>query len=149
MLSAIKFAGFVFTCAVSSVAVAQTAPLSLVVNHEIQTVQTPTLAGAAGISYAGGSPSPLKVYTDGFLFCANPSPSPVISTPAYFVPAHEDQSFTPAHPWAFTTVTDVATVSYNGNEIVINRSASSFTQAVGKTGQPIRCNGDTATEPLR
>jgi hypothetical protein len=33
--------------------------------------------------------------------------------------------------------------------IVINRSASSFTQAVGKTGQPIRCNGDTATEPLR
>lgn len=33
--------------------------------------------------------------------------------------------------------------------IVINRSASSFTQAVGKTGQPIQCKGATAAEPLR
>jgi len=33
--------------------------------------------------------------------------------------------------------------------IVINRSASSFTQAVGKSGQPIACQGNTAAEPLR
>ena len=33
--------------------------------------------------------------------------------------------------------------------IVINRSGSSFTQAVDKDGQPIRCKGDTAAEPLR
>lgn len=33
--------------------------------------------------------------------------------------------------------------------IVINRSASKFTQAVGKTGKPIKCQGDTAAEPLR
>lgn len=33
--------------------------------------------------------------------------------------------------------------------IVINRSASSFTQVVGKTGQPVHCSGDTAAEPLR
>lgn len=32
---------------------------------------------------------------------------------------------------------------------VINRSGSSFTQAVGKDGQPIPCTGDLATEPLR
>jgi septal ring factor EnvC (AmiA/AmiB activator) len=33
--------------------------------------------------------------------------------------------------------------------IVINHSSSSFTQLVDKTGQPIPCTGDTATEPLR
>lgn len=33
--------------------------------------------------------------------------------------------------------------------IVINRSGSSFTPAVGKSGQPIHCTGDTADEPLR
>ncbi|OOG60184.1 hypothetical protein B0E48_05380 [Rhodanobacter sp. C03] len=33
--------------------------------------------------------------------------------------------------------------------IVINRSGSSFTQAVGKDGGPIPCKGDLATEPLR
>ena len=33
--------------------------------------------------------------------------------------------------------------------IVINRSGSSFTQAVGKDGKPIPCKGDLATEPLR
>ncbi len=33
--------------------------------------------------------------------------------------------------------------------IVINRSASSFTQAVGKGGKPIPCKGNTATQPLR
>jgi uncharacterized membrane protein YccC len=32
---------------------------------------------------------------------------------------------------------------------VINRSGSSFSQALGKTGQPIQCSGDTAAEPLR
>ena len=34
-------------------------------------------------------------------------------------------------------------------DIVINRSGSSFTQAVGKDGAPIACKGDLATEPLR
>ncbi len=33
--------------------------------------------------------------------------------------------------------------------IVIDRSGSSFTQAVGKDGAPIPCKGDTATQPLR
>lgn len=33
--------------------------------------------------------------------------------------------------------------------MVINRSGSSFSQALGKTGQPIQCTGDTAAEPLR
>lgn len=33
--------------------------------------------------------------------------------------------------------------------IVINRSGSSFAQAVGKDGKPISCKGDTASEPLR
>jgi len=33
--------------------------------------------------------------------------------------------------------------------IVINHNGSSFTQAVGKDGQPIPCKGDTAAEPLR
>lgn len=33
--------------------------------------------------------------------------------------------------------------------LVINRRGSSFTQAIGKNGQPIPCIGDTATEPLR
>lgn len=33
--------------------------------------------------------------------------------------------------------------------LVINRRGSSFTQAIGRNGQPIRCVGDTAAEPLR
>ena len=33
--------------------------------------------------------------------------------------------------------------------IVINQRASSFTQAIGKNGQPISCSGDVAAEPLR
>lgn len=33
--------------------------------------------------------------------------------------------------------------------LVIDRSGSSFSQALGSSGQPIRCSGDTATEPLR
>lgn len=33
--------------------------------------------------------------------------------------------------------------------IVINRSGSSFAQAVGNGGAPIACKGDLATEPLR
>ncbi|WP_426701549.1 hypothetical protein ACPPVV_00610 [Rhodanobacter sp. Col0626] len=33
--------------------------------------------------------------------------------------------------------------------MVINRSGSSFSLALGKSGQPIRCTGDTAAEPLR
>ncbi|EIL97927.1 hypothetical protein RHOFW104T7_06490 [Rhodanobacter thiooxydans] len=33
--------------------------------------------------------------------------------------------------------------------LVIDRSGSSFSQALGKSGQPIHCSGDIATEPLR
>ncbi|WP_426690642.1 hypothetical protein [Rhodanobacter ginsengiterrae] len=33
--------------------------------------------------------------------------------------------------------------------VVINRSGSSFTQAIGSKGAPIKCSGDTAEEPLR
>lgn len=125
MSSAKHIAVVVFVSTVASVAVAHadTASLSVVVNRETQLVQTPTLPGAAGISYAGGSPSPLKVYTDGFLFCANVSTDQIIATPAYFVTAHEDQSFTPAHPWTFTTVTDVASVDYDGSTIAINHNS--------------------------
>ncbi|WEN15614.1 hypothetical protein PY254_02760 [Rhodanobacter sp. AS-Z3] len=47
-----------------------------------------------------------------------------------------------------------ATFRLNANQkcaggIVINRSGSSFTQAIGKTGEPIKCTGDMAEEPLR
>ena len=35
------------------------------------------------------------------------------------------------------------------NGIVINRRGSSFTQARGRDGGPIRCQGDRAAEPLR
>lgn len=33
--------------------------------------------------------------------------------------------------------------------IVINRQGSSFTKAIGMDGQPIKCQGDKASEPLR
>jgi biopolymer transport protein ExbB/TolQ len=33
--------------------------------------------------------------------------------------------------------------------MVIDRSGSSFSQAIGSTGEPIKCSGDTAEEPLR
>lgn len=33
--------------------------------------------------------------------------------------------------------------------IVINRQGSSFSKAIGKSGQPISCKGDKAAEPLR
>jgi ABC-type lipoprotein release transport system permease subunit len=33
--------------------------------------------------------------------------------------------------------------------IVINHSGSSFTPVMGRSGQPIKCQGDTAVEPLR
>lgn len=33
--------------------------------------------------------------------------------------------------------------------MVINRSGSSFSQAIGSKGLPIQCTGDTAAEPLR
>ena len=127
MSSAKHIAVFVFASSVASVAVAQADPasLSLVVNREKQLVQTPTLPGTAGISYAGGSPSPLKVYTDGFLFCANVSNDQIISSPTYFVAAHEDQSFLPsaaAHSWLFNAVTDVASVNYDGSQIVVNNN---------------------------
>lgn len=33
--------------------------------------------------------------------------------------------------------------------IVINHSGSNFTPVMGRSGQPIKCQGDTAVEPLR
>jgi hypothetical protein len=33
--------------------------------------------------------------------------------------------------------------------LVINRHGSSFSQALGNSGQPIHCSGDSAAEPLR
>jgi hypothetical protein len=122
MSSLKQLAACVLAGTVASVAVAQTSPApSLIVNNESQDVQTP-MAPASGISYVqtGGSASTLKVYTDGFLFCANGPGS--ITREATFQPAHEDQTFSPAHPWTFPSVVDVLGVGYTGGSLSVNQN---------------------------
>jgi len=100
--------------------------VSLTVNNQTLSVQTPTSA-PSGILYvqSGADNSSLKVYTNGFLFCDNVYPdeqSPFDEVT--LTPAHEDQSFSPSHPWAFSTAKDVQAVAFTGTSVLVNRSAS-------------------------
>lgn len=101
------------------------------VNRESQTVQTPATSGESGISYvqSGSGASTLKVYTDGFLFCANPGDG--FSSPATLAIAHEDKSFSPAHPWLFLTATDVDTASYSAGSLGINTASATSLTCLG------------------
>jgi len=117
----------------SSIAFAQSIA-TVVVNNSVQKVQTPTTASTTGIAYSqSGSGSLLQIYTAGFLFCGNPvgPNSDLITLQA----AHEDQAFTPAHPWKFGAATDITSVSYAGNSLNVNRSAS------GVSWTTLVCNG--------
>ncbi|MBZ0222856.1 MAG: hypothetical protein IT467_09865 [Dokdonella sp.] len=114
---------------------------SVTVNQTSLSVQTPLLPVAspsAGITYtqAGAGASQLRIFTSGFLFCANPGP--LGTGPVSLIPAHEDQSFTPAtnaHPWTFPQALDVSKVNYSGGVLNLNRNAAGvqFTSLV--------CNG--------
>lgn len=146
------FTGSVLAGALASVlaipiAAAQ-AGTSLRVNGETQTVQAPTQSGAVGISYstpAGGLTSALKVYTDGFLFCANISSNTVVTTPVSLTLAYEDQSFSPspAHAWAFPTETDVQTVGFTGGVLSVNYGAT------GSLLTTLTCYGTDANGVVR
>ena len=139
MTSAKKFAWCVSAgtaVAVSLLSLSATAA-TLAINDESLAVQTPT-AGGAGISYVltGASQSTLKVYTKGFLFCSDiSSQESSNATPATFLPSHEDQSFTPAHPWSFGTLSDIRTASYTGGLMSVNRIAS------GTLASTLACQG--------
>lgn len=96
-------------------------------NQDVQKPVLPAAAPAAGISYTQTGPGSglLKAYTQGFLFCGNPSPPG--SGTVTLLPAHEDQSFTPAanaHPWAFASALDAAHISYAGASLNVNRNAN-------------------------
>lgn len=136
-MSVKQFVGCVFVGAAASfsfigLAHAQTAA-TVTVDNSVQAVQTPATASTAGIAYSqSGTGSLLKVYTSGFLFCGNPTTpaSNLVTLQA----AHEDQSFTPAHPWTFATATDVSNVSYAGNALNVNRTA------IGAVWTSLVCN---------
>lgn len=133
---------FVKSAVASAVVLAFVAPglagaaVNLAVNRDAQVVQTPA-APAAGISYVqtGANASTLKVYTEGFLFCAN-GPG-AISREATFQPAHEDTYFSPAHPWHFSTVVDVLTAGYADATLNINQATPTTLtcRSVGSTGE--------------
>lgn len=94
------------------------------VDRQSQPVQTPATPGDSGISYSqtGATASSLRVYTDGFMFCGNPGTS-VVSL-ATLTMAHEDDEFSPAHPWTFPPVTDLQNFAYNGGALVANPGGS-------------------------
>lgn len=136
------FVGCVFVGAAASVfttgvAHAQTAA-AVAINNTTQSVQAPT--SGAGIAYGqGATGSLLKVYTNGFLFCGNPflwtgtdsAPDTLVTLQT----GHEDQGFTPAHPWAFPPAVDVTQVNYVGSVLNVNRNAS------GAQWTSLVCNG--------
>lgn len=142
MSSAKHYAILLLASTASSAAFAQSS-VSLVLGDEQQVVQTPAQASNSGISYAqtGAATSTLNVYTKGFLFCANVSPNNTSASPVTFSLAHEDQTFTPAHPWTFSygtdVLSDVLSVSYNANGLRINRAAdtSLFCRGTDQLGQ--------------
>jgi hypothetical protein len=79
-------------------------------------VQTPTTA-VSGIAFTGGSPAMVTAFTTGFLFCAN------VGTPGAGITlasAHEDQSFSPSHPWKFSTAVNDASLTYSTDGLSIN-----------------------------
>lgn len=144
MSSAKHIAVFVVAGTVASVAGVQAvSAANLLVNNEAQALQTPSSSPAGGISYVTtGSSSKIKAYTDGFLFCANASNT--TTSPANLEPAHEDQSFSPAHAWKFLTVTDVASAGYNSGTFNVNRSGSTIHQT-SLTCHGVGAEGDIIT----
>lgn len=102
--------------ALGSVGAVAQSSVTLRVDKEMQAVQTPLTAGQAGIAYrqTGANASALDIYTKGFLFCANVSSGNVVQSASTLTIHHEDQEFTPPHPWSFPSVTDVTTFSYTG-----------------------------------
>jgi hypothetical protein len=105
---------------------------SLIVNNERSlAIQTPASPTTPAISYqTGAQTSTLSAYTQGYLFCANVSPPPPPGDPYSWSPAvtlapkHEDQAFTPAHPWAMSSAIDILSVGYTGSLLSIGRIAS-------------------------
>lgn len=139
--------------------VVHAAPL-IVVDKQSQSVQEPTLPAsspAPGFSYlkTGSLSSSLTVYTEGFLFCGNPSAAPQ-NTVANLKVMHEDQAMTPAHPWLFADAVDVPELNYTGSLLGINSTQETTlaclgTAADGAVGSGLRegifDNGyDSATE---
>jgi len=127
-MSVKQFVGCMFVGAAASVsfiglAQAQSAA-TVTVDNSVQAVQTPTTASTAGIAYSqSGTGSLLRVYTGGFLFCGNPTtPSSSLIT---LQAAHEDQAFTPAHPWVFGAATDITNVSYAGSMLKVSGGSTS------------------------
>lgn len=142
MSSAKHFAILVLASTFSSAALAQSS-VRLVLGDEQQAVQTPAQSASGGILYAqtGASTSTLTVYTQGFLFCANVSADNTSASPVTFALAHEDQSFTPAHPWTFTygsdVLTDVLSFAYANTGLRINTAADTtlFCRGTDELGQ--------------
>lgn len=150
MTSVKQFAGSLCLGVLLSVpAITQAA--SVIVNNENLTVQTPTLATPpgtplpSGITYrsTGATTSSLKVYTEGFLFCANigyvppANPNEFVTT---LVSAHESMGSS-VHLWEFQSANDVKSIGYRGDSLAVNRSAngvqpSSLTcHGVGASGE--------------
>lgn len=107
--------------------VAYAAPV-FVVDKQLQQVQEPMLPSASpapGFSYvqSSASASTLDVYTEGFLFCGNPSSAPS-NTAASLQIRHEDQSATSAVPWAFAKAVDVPQIVYNAGTLSVNPTAA-------------------------
>jgi len=138
MSSANQLAILAFAVTFSSAAFAQ-ASVELVVGSEGQRVQTPAQSQSGGISYeqTGAATSTLNVYTQGFLFCGNVSADNIVDSPVKFTLSHEDQSFTPAHPWMFNYGTDVLSFSYGGSRLVVNTAADTtlFCRGTDALGQ--------------
>lgn len=124
MSSVKQFAGCVLAGALASVSFSPDADASVSVqvnDNAPLAVQTPTTA-PSGIVYQqnNGQTSLISVFTEGFLFCANVPQAP--SSVTTLAPQHEDQSFSPAHPWNMPSASDVLAVSYTGSLLSINRS---------------------------
>lgn len=99
-------------------------------------MQTPTNPGETGISYlqTGSSSSALKVYTQGFLFCGNVGDGGSSSGPQLVLTtAHEDQAFSPSHPWTFGTA-NAGTFAYTGSQLSISPVANLSCLSINNDG---------------
>lgn len=117
----------------SMIAVAQVSP-TVVVGKQSQPVQTPSAAGASGIGYSqtSATESSLVAHTKGFMFCGNAGTT--AQTASTLTIAHEDQGFTPAHPWTFASVTDVQAFSYNSGVLDVTPGLSLTCLATTENG---------------
>lgn len=117
-LSAYGVVGAIYMAMTSSPLYAQVARAQIGVEQSLD-VQTPQTSGASGISFSGGSPGKVFVYTDGFLLCTNVGTSS--SSNFLLLPQHEDQSTVGSlNRWTFATATDLGTVSYTGTALTLN-----------------------------